>query len=151
MKHLLFLSAIILSVSTCVASNLVTEIFTDNLGHNPNHPKDISTLVDVQDIYVIELEESIDLGFDVNQYLPSNFNPLKGKDDIDWNTITLIEIPENESLGFDHTVLLPKDFNPLKGKDDLNWDVIPLIDIEEPFQFDFDINDYLPKGFNPNI
>ena len=72
---------------------------------------------DIDQLEVIELEEDVDLGFDTKKYLPEGFNPLAGKDDIDWSTIELVEIEEEVDLGFDTKKYLPKDFNPYKGMD----------------------------------
>ena len=55
--------------------------------------------LDINDIEVIELEEEVELGFDTSKYLPENFNPLKGKHDLDWSTIELIEIEEESGSG----------------------------------------------------
>ena len=104
---------------------------------------------DIDQLEIIEIEEEIDLGFDTSQYLPEGFNPLEGKDDIDWSTIELIEIEEEIDLGFDTAAYLPEGFNPLAGKDDIDWSTIELIEIEEEIDLGFDTKKYLPKGFNP--
>ncbi len=76
--------------------------------------------LEVTDIKVIELEEEVELGFDTTDYLPENFNALKGKHNLDWNTIELIEIEEEVELGFDTANYLPDNFNTLKGKTDFD-------------------------------
>tara|TARA_R110002012_G_scaffold17930_5_gene66736 strand:- start:45514 stop:46020 length:507 start_codon:yes stop_codon:yes gene_type:complete len=148
MKHLLVVSGLLLAASTAVASNFVTDNYLNNPHGKTNKSSIDEAVVSVEDIHIIELEETIDLGFNVNQYLPENFNPLAGKDDINWKDIPLIEIPENVDL--DTKIYLPKDFNPLKGKDDINWSKVSLIEIDEDVQFNFNTQDYLPTGFNPN-
>ena len=46
-----------------------------------------STAASINSIELMELEEEVELGFDTANYLPENFNALKGKHDLDWNTI----------------------------------------------------------------
>ncbi|MFC5196311.1 hypothetical protein ACFPH8_13310 [Bizionia hallyeonensis] len=146
MRHLLVISGLLLAASTTVASNLVPDNFTTNPHkHKHNHVSN-NSVISIQDVHVIEMDEPIDLGFDVKQYLPNNFNPLEGKNDINWKEIVLIDLPEDINLGFDTHAYLPKDFNPLKGKDDINWEKISLIEIEEDVQFNFNIQDIYLKG-----
>ncbi|PTM11534.1 MAG: hypothetical protein DA407_01450 [Bacteroidetes bacterium] len=105
----------------------------------------------INDFEVIELEEEVELGFDTSQHLPKNFNALKGKNDIDWNTIEVIELEEEVELGFDTSKHLPKNFNALKGKNDLDWSTIKLIEIEEEIEINFDVKTHLPANFNPYV
>ena len=46
-----------------------------------------STVASINSIELIELEEEVELGFDTANYLPENFNALKGKHGLVWNTI----------------------------------------------------------------
>ena len=78
-----------------------------------------------------------------------NFNPLKGKFDLDWNKIKLVELEEEVNLDFETKNYLPEHFNPLKGKYDLDWNSITLVEMDEEVSLDFDAKDYLPEGFNP--
>ena len=57
---------------------------------------ELADLYRADDIEVIELEEDVDINFDTTQYLPENFNPLAGKNDIDWSKIEInkYEIPK---------------------------------------------------------
>jgi hypothetical protein len=75
------------------------------------------TILNVEDIQVVELEEDVELGFDTTQYLPENFNALAGKNDIDWSKIELVELEEEVELGFNTKDYLPKNFNPYQGLD----------------------------------
>ncbi len=145
MKHLAILSGLLLVASTTVANGLTNHPHGGPKNHSGKH-----VIMKADDIHVIELEESLTFNFDVNNYLPENFNPLKGKNDINWNSISIIGVPEDVNFNFDTNSYLPKDFNPLKGKNDINWKDVPLIEIEEEVQFNFNVMDYLPKGFNPN-
>ena len=83
-----------------------------------------STVASINSIELIELEEEVELGFDTANYLPENFNALKGKHDLDWNSIELIELEEEVELGFDTANYLPENFNALKGKHGLVWNTI---------------------------
>lgn len=105
----------------------------------------------VEAIEVQELEEEVNLGFNPVNYLPEGFNPLKGKNDINWNKIELIELEEEINLGFNTKDYLPKDFNALEGKNDLDWSRIKIIEIEEEVDLGFDPKKYLPKDFNPYV
>lgn len=105
--------------------------------------------LEINEIVVIELEEEVELGIDTSNYLPENFNPLKGKNDLDWNTIEIIELEEEVKLDFDTSKYLPINFNALKGKNDLDWSTIELIEIEEEIEINFDTKAYLPAGFDP--
>ena len=106
-------------------------------------------IAEVDDIKVYEVEEEVNINFDTKAYLPENFNPLKGKHDIDWSKIELIEIEEEVIICFNTKAYLPENFNPLKGKHDIDWSKIELIEIEEEVILDFDAKAYLPKNFNP--
>ena len=57
-----------------------------------------SATVDINAIVLIELEEEVDLGYNTANYLPENFNALKGKYDLDWNTIELEKDLPNELI-----------------------------------------------------
>ena len=71
--------------------------------------------LNVNDIHVVELEEEVEIDFDVTAHLPENFNALKGKNDIDWSSVELIELEEDIELGFNTKSHLPENFNPYKG------------------------------------
>ncbi len=102
----------------------------------------------VEDICVYEVEEEVAIDFDTTQYLPNDFNALKGIGDLDWNTIELVELEEEVVIDFDTKQYLPKDFNSLKGMYDLDWDSIELVELEEEVTINFDTKQYLPKEFN---
>ena len=87
--------------------------------------------IEINSIEVIEIEEEVELGFDTANYLPKDFNALKGMHDLDWASIELIEIEDEVELCFDTANYLPKDFNALKGMNDLDWASIELIEIEK--------------------
>jgi len=71
---------------------------------------------DINSIEVIELEEEeVELGFNSKDYLPENFNALKGKHDLDWKSIELVEIEEEVEFSFDIEAYLPNNFDPITG------------------------------------
>lgn len=124
MKLLTLISSLILVASMTVSDNtseepdenaainetVVTneEAYLENLlFHNPE-VKPIA----IDAIEVLELQEDVSFSFDTQDYLPENFNPLKGKNDLDWSKIELIELEEDVSFNFNVNDYLPKNFNP---------------------------------------
>ena len=96
---------------------------------------------------LVELEEDVTIPFDTKLFLPEGFNPLKGKHDLDWNTIELVTIDEEVDIVIDSKEYLPRNFNPLNGLHDIDWNTIRLIEIEEEVELNFNTKDYLPKNF----
>ena len=94
--------------------------------------------LDISTIEIYEIEEEVALNFDTTKYLPVGFNPLKGKDDLNWNTIEIYEIEEEVALNFDTTKHLPVGFNPLYSKDDSGQTLVHmvLIEIEEELGYE---------------
>ncbi len=105
--------------------------------------------LDISDIDVIEIDETVEINFDTTAHLPANFNALQGMYDLDWNTIELVELEEDVDLDYNTQTYLPKDFNALKGMYDLDWSSIKIIELEEDVDLGFDTQKYLPTGFNP--
>lgn len=125
----------------CTALKLEECALVDSLASIKDEP------VKIEEVYVYELEEEVNIDFDTSQFLPEGFNPLKGIGDLDWNTIELVELEEDVYFDFDTNIYLPNDFNPLKGMYDLDWSTIELIELEEEVIFDFDTKKYLPANF----
>jgi hypothetical protein len=152
MKLLTIFSSLLLLVNTTTSiitkkePNIFEEKYEEATHKEPAIP------VAINDIVIYEVEEEAVICFDTMQYLPKNFNALKGKNDINWSKIDLIDEPEEElTLDFNTKDYLPKNFNALQGKDDIDWSKIDLIDEpEEELIFDFNTKDYLPKGFDAN-
>lgn len=94
-----------------------------------------NNILEIEDIKVYELEEELDLGFDVNDYLPSNFNPYKGMDSI-------------EELEVEAKKVFAELFADIQ-QEILNVEDINVYEIEEEVNLDFDTKDYLPSDFNP--
>lgn len=97
-----YASGSLLNESVEELTNLESLIF-----HNPD-----SKPIAIDAIKVFELQEDVSFNFDTKDYLPENFNPLKGKHDIDWSKIELLELEEEVSFDFDVKDYLPKNFNP---------------------------------------
>ena len=131
-------------ISECELSLLEASLFTNNSEVMP-------TELDWSTIELFEIEEEDNLGFNSKDYLPEEFNPLKGLHDLDWSTIKLSEIEEEADLGFDTKNYLPEHFNPLNGLHDIDWSTIELFEIEEEVELGFNTKDYLPAHFNLNL
>lgn len=102
----------------------------------------------LDEIVYIESEDEIELGFDVDTYLPADFNPYKRvSKELDLSTIVFIQEDEFEGLDFDTDEYLPIGFNAYAGME-LNLDEIEFIEEEEPVLLGFDTSKYLPEGFN---
>jgi hypothetical protein len=99
----------------------------------------------LNEIVFLEEEEQFDLGFDVNEYLPANFNPYASAGP-DLNEIRFIE-EEEIDLGFDTAVYLPIGFDAFAGPDPDLRDIVFLED-EDP-ELGFDTQPYLPENFDP--
>lgn len=54
--------------------------------------------IEINSIEVIEIEEEVELCFDTANYLPKDFNALKGMNNLDWASIELIEIEKELHL-----------------------------------------------------
>ena len=117
-KSILMFSTIFLtSITNVIAANNNTgkcEQSNDEecvLTHELFAHNNVSNEIDWNKLEILDLEEEVTLDFDTNEYLPANFNPLKGKFDLDWNKIELVELEEEVILDFDTKKYLPKDFN----------------------------------------
>ena len=94
---------------TIEENNLRTLLFSSDFNEE-------SKILDWNAVELFEVEEEVDLGFDTKDYLPVNFNALKGgKHDLDWNSIELIELEEEVDLGFDTKNYLPFGFDAKSG------------------------------------
>ncbi|MFK7812763.1 MAG: hypothetical protein AB8B59_09735 [Maribacter sp.] len=109
-----------------------------------NSPSKDVEVFDINTIEYIEDEAEINLGFDVNDYLPEGFNPYKMY--VDLNTIEFIE-EEIEIL--DLSQYLPKGFDAYAYPSDVQS--INYIDENDSFTVDFDTKKHLPEGFNAYI
>lgn len=119
MNKLLLISGLLLTFTTAASAStspnfIENELEIIELESNLFDDYTDETL-NVNEIHVVELEEEVEIDFDVTAYLPENFNSLKGKNDIDWSSVELIELDEEVELGFNTKSYLPKDFNPYKG------------------------------------
>ncbi len=102
--------------------------------------------VELNDIVYIENESETDLGFEVEAYLPADFDPYAGMPG-NLKEISFVENEEDVELGFDATPYLPDGFNPYiglaHGPEDINY-------LEnEDIELGFDTAEYLPADFDP--
>ena len=72
-------------------------------------------IISIETLDVYEVEEEVQLNFDTSAYLPKDFNPREGMDDIDWSTIEIYEVEEEVNFDFDVRLYLPHNFNPYRG------------------------------------
>ncbi len=98
-------------------------------------------------IEYIEEAETIDLGFDVDAYLPADFDPYAGMM-VNPDKVPFIEDEEPVELGFETAKYLPVGFNSYSNNV-LNIEDINYMEEEEGIELGFDVNAYLPAGFDP--
>ena len=109
-SSLLLITNMTTSTNKTQESNSIDQIYLEVTHKEPNSP------IAIEDIIIFEVEEEADICFDTSKYLPENFNPLKGKHDLDWSTIELVEEPQEElTFDFDTSAYLPEGFDPNKG------------------------------------
>ena len=158
MKSLFAICSMLLITITATSFNTIensdtltlkcTELKLEECALTTQFTPNVEETVEIEDIYVYEVEEEVAIDFDTTQYLPKDFNALKGIGDLDWNSIELVELEEEVAIDFDTKQYLPKDFNSLKGMYDLDWDSIELAELEEEVTINFDTKQFLPKDFN---
>lgn len=74
-----------------------------------------SVYFDISTLHFIDGQESGELGIEVKNYLPVDFNPYEEKK-VSIPAIHFMELPgKDEYLGFDTRLYLSKDFDPYKG------------------------------------
>lgn len=123
MRKLAFLFSLLFSLNAVANANNTPYFLEDIIEENVTQYELEQALfenfdditVEVKEIEIVELEESVELGFDSSNYLPKRFNARKGMNDVDWSTIELVEIEEEVELGFNPKQYLPKDFDPNKN------------------------------------
>ena len=109
---------------------------------NFRNPTDRAAL-DLKSIPYLEEEDSIDLGFDTDLYLPSGFDPYKTY--FDYDAVVYIEA-EDDNLDMDTASYLPEGFNPYAAPDDFMS--ISYMEDEADEDLGFDTAPYLPAGFD---
>jgi len=124
-----------------------TIYFGNNLSSNF---KDVTSYISnsmADSIFEVEFEEEDEpFDFDVQKYLPKDFNPFK----LMYNTYDIVYEylfeDEDEPFDFDTKAYLPEGFDPYEDKSII--EEYALLHEEEDAKFDFDTKEYLPKGFN---
>ena len=67
-----------------------------------------------QELFLIDVEDEVDLGFNPYLYLSPDFDPHMGME-LDIDSLQLLEEEVEVILDFDASLYLPKNFNPYKG------------------------------------
>lgn len=86
-----------------------------NAAVSPNDDEENNDIQILNSIEFIELEDTIELGFDVAYYLPYGFDPYRGMI-FDISEIEFMEETKTINLDFDTSFYLPQNFNPYKGQ-----------------------------------
>lgn len=102
--------------------------------------------LNLDEIVFMEEEISFDLGFDVAEYLPADFDPYASPEPA-WNDIVFLDAEEEIDLGFDTTEYLPIGFDVFATADP-DLDAIEFIEADET-DLGFDTSAYLPVDFDP--
>lgn len=100
--------------------------------------------LELDDIAYLEMDESIELGFDTTKYLPENFDPTIFYFDL--KAVAFIEDYEDADLGFNTMDHLPNDFDAYAQPTDvMHVSYIEIVD----YDLGIDTATYLPEGFDP--
>lgn len=122
------------TLSVAMGIALVNGVFANS----PN--KDVEVF-DINTVEYIEEETEIDLGFDVADYLPEDFDPYKMY--VDFDAITYIE---EEIEISDLSQYLTEGFDAYAFPTDVQS--INYIDENDSFTVDFDTKKHLPEDFD---
>jgi hypothetical protein len=104
--------------------------------------------IKIEDVYVYEIEEEVNIGFDTKQYLPEGFNPLEGIHALDWSSIELIEPEYEMDIDYITNQFSLKAYKPLKTIIILDWDKIVLNKIEKNLNIKLNTNKLFTKDLN---
>lgn len=102
--------------------------------------------LNLDEIVFMEEEISFDLGFDLAEYLPADFDPYAAAGPA-LDEIVFLEAEEEIDLGFDTTEYLPIGFDVFATADP-DLDAIEFIEADET-DLGFDTSAYLPVDFDP--
>jgi hypothetical protein len=98
----------------------------------------------VNDIKVVENDEDIDLGFDVKNYLPKNFDPYSTS--VDFNNSPIEYSFATSDLD---GIYSPESLTETGNHKPVDVDDIVVLENEGDIDLGFNVQDYLPKDFNP--
>jgi hypothetical protein len=144
MKNLFYSLCLLIGFSSIAQSidyQITEPYFNNNLVVTAT--KSISEiLINVEEIAIEEEDEAFD--FDIQQFLPNNFNAFAGL----FDAFDAANVEEDEAFDFDTAAYLPIGFNAnIVIEDEAEY---TLANVEEDEAFDFDTTAYLPLGFNSN-
>ncbi|MCG2462772.1 hypothetical protein K8352_18560 [Flavobacteriaceae bacterium F89] len=101
-------------------------------------------VLDVKDIKVLENDEDIDLGFDVKNYLPENFNPYSTSGNLKMSSIDYGYLTTGTG-----GAPVSEDFVQIGGHSPVKVDDIVVLENDEDIELGFNAKEYLPRNFNP--
>lgn len=61
---------------------------------------DNNEIISINYLDLYEVEEEIELDFDTRKFIPSNFDPYKGMNKLNWDSIPLYEVEEEIELDY---------------------------------------------------
>ena len=148
MKKLTTLCLIIVSL-TVSAQNIDcnTIAFGANLSSNFNHV--VGNITNTMDDTIFEIEmaeQDAPFDFDIQTYLPKDFNPFKLMYSAYNVAFEYFNEDEDETFDFDTKKYLPENFNPYEEASIL--EDYAMLNAEEDEMFDFNTIEFLPKDFN---
>lgn len=117
-------------------------ILLTNTGLMAQHPNNGCEPLDLDSITYIEEENVFDLGFETDDYLPSDFDPYEYYVNLD----SIRFIDEDEAIA-DYSAVLPHDFNPYAYP--TYFRTIDYVDPSDRIELDLDTVENLPEGFDP--
>lgn len=95
-----------------------------------------NTIIEIEDIDVLELEEEVELSFNTKDYLPKDFNPYKG-------------MRNDNELDAEMDLVFEDVFETLESGTIINIESLKGYELEEEVELNFNTKDYLPQDFNP--
>ncbi len=122
--------------------------FGNNLSSNFNNIANHISISVIDSLFEVEMEEEdAPFDFDIQKYLPKDFNPFKLMYVTYDNLYEYFFEEEDAPFDFDTKAYLPEGFDPYEDKSIM--EEYTLLNEEEDATFDFDTKEYLPEGFNP--
>ena len=104
------------------------------------HEFELMEPIEIEDIFVYEVEEEVLFDFDTKEFLPVGFNPLKGLHALDWNNIELLEPDYDMDVDYNiplHKPKVKRIKNYLEAKE---WNSIVLNKLEKSTSISFNVS-----------
>lgn len=101
-------------------------------------------VLEVKDINVMEKNEDLELGFDVKNYLPKDFNPYSSSEDFNESSIDSDYLTSDMDGTVGSGVIIQNgDYKPVSVAE------IVVLENDDIIDLGFNVKDYLPRNFNP--